>query len=62
LVTTSPDWIKLNVDASFDPHFGLVGLGFIARNHVARFCSLDGHAINDASWLKKQNVLLHGWV
>ena len=29
-----PDWIKLNVDAGFDPHSGLVGLGFIARNHV----------------------------
>jgi len=29
-----PDQIKLNVDAGSDPHSGLVGLGFIARNHV----------------------------
>jgi hypothetical protein len=34
LVATSPDSIKLSVDAGFDPHSGHAGIGFIARNHV----------------------------
>jgi hypothetical protein len=51
-----PDWIKLNVDAGFDLHSGHACLGFIARNILVRFCSLDGQAINNASRPKKRNV------
>jgi hypothetical protein len=31
-----PNWIKLNVDAGFDPLSGHAGLGFIARNHMGK--------------------------
>ena len=30
-----PGWIKLNVDAGFDPITRQAGLGFVARNHLS---------------------------
>ncbi|OEL25920.1 hypothetical protein BAE44_0013062 [Dichanthelium oligosanthes] len=30
----SPHWIKLNVDAGYDPNTNHAGLGFIARDHL----------------------------
>ena len=67
MITSSPDWIKLNVDAGFDPNSDHARLGFVARNHVGEVlffgwssdqrCRSAGEAECLAAWVGLKHTL-----
>jgi hypothetical protein len=56
-----PDWIKLNVDAGFDPHSGHAGISFIARNHVGKLL-FSGWSSDKRCRLAEEAECLATWV